>query len=255
MQGVVVPRLLEQGCWVVYFTGEADNEDVLTEVARMRSGTTYEQMEYLTKNEVPAVIERMNQGIRDLAGLPGRFIPYDDSFDDNTIRLVSAAYKAELDKAKRSGEAHEDAELVVLVDNLDHAIDAQDARAREDQIYNRAARRFVLDARKHHYHLAVLHQPNAEGARRNGAPEIGDVAFAKAIVNHAAAMITGHRPISDADRNAVERSPNGQEVPGRRARHWLAVRKARGGKPGEIEVDSNPLTGVWFDPTVTESVI
>lgn len=249
MQGVVAPALLRQGHWVYYFTGEADGDEVKTEIARMQADVSYEMMEYVRTTPNPAIMEKMEAGISNLREMPGRFMAHDEAFSDSTVRLLAAARKSELEQAKREGRAHPEAELVVIVDNLDHAIEALESRHREDQVYNQSARRFVLSARQHGYHLAVLHQTNAEGEKRNGPPHKTDVAFAKAIVNHTGVMVTGHRPITPEDRAAVEADGS----PGRRARHLLASRKARGGKVDEIEVSSNPNTGLWFDPEHTEA--
>lgn len=252
MQGTVVPAWLRQGHWVVYFTGEASSEDVMSEVARMESGTTFEQMDHARTKQTPALLERIQGGVDRLAALPGRFIPEDDDFTDASVRLIAAARKAQLDEAKRAGEAHEDAELIVVVDNFDHAVDALDSRHREDQIFNAASRRFTLHARRHGYHLALLHQTNADGERRSGAPLKHDVASSKAIVNHAAFMLTFYRPTTEEDHADADTDSMGRPVPGRRARHWAAVRKARGGKVGELELASDPNTGRWFDPNYTE---
>lgn len=247
MLGVPVRHWIAQGHWVFYFTGEASSEEILYEVARMHARVKYTELEYARRNDTPRVKEQMQKAIDDLAALPGRLIPYDEAFTDATIRMLAAARKKELENAKAAGEAHPDAELIVVVDNLDNAIDAMDSRAREDQIYNQAARRFVLDARQNEYHLALLHQTNADGEKRNGPPLKSDVAAAKAIVNHAAFMVTLYRPTTTEDFEATEKRGD-SVVPGRRARHWIAVRKARGGKADEIEANSDPMTGVWFDP-------
>lgn len=247
MQAVPVRRWLKEGHWVYYFTGEASGKDVLYEIARLHGNVKYGEIEYARRNKTPRVAETMQKAIDDLAGLQGRFIPHDEEFSDITIRLLAAARKQELEEAKREGKAPEHAELIVVVDNLDNAIEGLDSRAREDQIYNQAARRFVLEARRHEYHLALLHQANADGERRNGAPLKGDVAYAKALVNHAGIMVTLYRPTTTEDFESTE-TKNNEIVAGRRARTWIRVAKARGGKVDEIEVATDPLTGMWYDP-------
>jgi|GEM_PF-4963209 len=241
---------LERGHWVVYFAGEASEYDVRTEIIRLFKRVPYSQLEYAKRKPLPALTQTMQDGARELHGMRGRLIVEDDDFDGGHIRTVARGLKRQLEEARKNGDANADAQLIVIVDNIDSAIQFDlSGRAREDQIYDREARRFELDSKKHEYHIAMLSQTNDDGRKRQGPPEKTDVARAKVLVTRVSTMITGHRPITPSDLAATERLADGTTGPGKRARHWLFVAKARGGKAGSlIEMDSNPNTGAWFDP-------
>ncbi|AFZ69539.1 hypothetical protein [Deinococcus peraridilitoris] len=94
----------------------------------------------------------------------------------------------------------------------------------------------------------MLSQTNEDGRKRNGPPEKTDVARAKVMTTRVGLVVTGHRPVTEADLAQTEKDENGESVPGRRARHWLAVRKTRGGSVKELEMTSDAKTGRWSNP-------
>lgn len=241
----MVLHWLREGHHVLYCFGEGRREDITRELSRLQASLGYDELRYGEERRVPLVLDRYARAAGDLAALPGRLAVYDEEFDGQTVRDLARRYRRALSQAQAAGEAGEHARLIVVIDNIDSAVTFDNKRfSREDQAYEYEAKRFEQAAKRDSYHLAVLSQTNDEGRRRQGAPEKSDIARAKVLMNRAAFVVTLHRPITEADRTQTDK----EGEPGRRARTWIAVRKARGGKVDELEFATNPRTGQWFDP-------
>ncbi|WP_177183289.1 DnaB-like helicase C-terminal domain-containing protein [Deinococcus reticulitermitis] len=235
----------QAGHHVLYCFGEGRREDITRELSRLQASLGYEELRYGEERRVPLVLDKYARAAGDLAALPGRLAVYDEEFDGQTVRDLARRYRRALSQAQAAGEAGEHARLIVVIDNIDSAVTFDNKRfSREDQAYEYEAKRFEQAAKRDSYHLAVLSQTNDEGRRRQGAPEKSDIARAKVLMNRAAFVVTLHRPITEADRTQTDKDGE----PGRRARTWIAVRKARGGRVDELEFATNPRTGQWFDP-------
>ncbi len=232
--------LKEQGHHVLYFSGEASRDQVNTEFTRLGGQISFDQMSAMSVSPTGFLIEKTRLAIERVAAMSGKLQVWDEDFDGALIRAVAGQKARDLDRMY--GETPDRPRLVVVVDNIDHAIEYDaSSRLREDQLYDREARAFLRSAQTGKYHIMLLSQSNADGDKRDGAPFKSDVAAAKKLVAHVGMMISLYRPTTDADLNSE----------GRRSKHWVAVRKQRGGRLGELEFASNSATGIWIDPQQT----
>lgn len=241
----MIPGWLAAGHHVLYCFGEGDKSNIIQEVTRFHAGLGYEELRYGRERGVPKVLDAYQRAADELASRPGRLFVHDEEFDGQKVRELARVRRRELRQMVEAGAAPENARLIVIVDNIDSAVTFDSKRfQREDQAYEYEAKRFEQAAKRDGYHLMILSQTNDEGRRRQGAPEKSDIARAKVLMNRAAFIVTLHRPITEADRTQTDK----EGEPGRRAKTWIAVRKARGGKLDELEFASNPRTGQWYDP-------
>ncbi|GGM16337.1 DnaB-like helicase C-terminal domain-containing protein [Deinococcus aerophilus] len=241
----MIPGWLAAGHHVLYCFGEGRRDDITREVTRFQAGLGYAELKFGQEQAVPRTLDRYAAAARALSALPGRLAVYDEEFDGQAVRDLARRYRRQLSRDLEAGVARPGARLIVIVDNIDSAVSFDSKRfAREDQAYEYEAKRFEQAAKTEGYHLMLLSQTNEDGRRRQGAPEKSDIARAKALMNRAAFVVTLHRPVTDADR--TQQDKDGEK--GRRARTWIAVRKARGGVLAELEFETNARTGEWYDP-------
>lgn len=242
----MIPYLLQQGLTVAYYSGEADETDVVMEIVRLMAGVARSQLPGIRAGRAPVLQDKLNIALLQLRSYPG-FLRVIDDFDTSTIRITMQDYAYETEQRRKGGEPNIYA--VGIVDNIDHAIQFDGSRGmREDQVYGEEGRKLLKHAQRYDYHLAMLSQTNEEGRKRNGAPEINDVARAKVLSTHVGVQISLYRPTTDDDRSKTVAGKNGELAPGPRAKHLVSVVKARGGENGVLEFDSKPATGKWFDP-------
>lgn len=242
----MIPYLLQQGLTVAYYSGEADESDVVMEIIRLMSGISRSQLPGIRAGRAPVLQAKLDIALLQLKSYPG-FLKIIDDFDASTVRSTMQDYAYEAERRRAGGESNVYA--VGIVDNIDHAIHFDGARGmREDQVYGDEGRKFLRHAQRYEYHLAMLSQTNEEGRKRNGAPEINDVARAKVLSTHVGVQVSLYRPTTDDDRSKTVTGKSGETLPGPRAKHLVSVLKARGGELGVLDFDSKPDTGRWFDP-------
>jgi KaiC/GvpD/RAD55 family RecA-like ATPase len=236
---IIALNLKAQGHHVLYFSGEASRQDINTELVRLHLEMNFEQIIGMRNFKTGVMLERFQAGIDRINSMRGEIQIWDEDFDGALVRSVAGQKARDLAILHKDEDPTTRPRLVVIVDNIDHAIEFDaSSRLREDQVYDREARAFLRAAQSGGYHTMLLSQANADGDKRDGAPLKGDVAAAKKLVAHVGIMISLYRPTTDVD----------AQSDGRRSKHWVAVRKQRGGRVGELEFTSNPSTGVWIDP-------
>ena len=241
----MIPFWLSLGHYVAYFFGEGQAADIKREVVRFKADLGYAELRLGTEKKVPRVLDQYQKAATALLEAPGKLFVMDEEFDGQQVRTEARKLRRTLAADLESGIAIEGAKLIVIIDNIDSAVSFDSQRhQREDQAYEYEARRFEQAAKRDGYHLAVLSQTNDEGAKRDGPPGSRDIARAKVLRNRAAFIVTLHRPVTEADKSALNRDGE----PGRRAQTWVAVRKARGGLVDELEFNTEARTGRWFDP-------
>lgn len=242
-------HFIDTGHHVLYFTGEFSLSDIITELARLRADLAVEELDVGRRKNIQRVLDQYQKAADSLASAPGRLAVVEDDFDGKLIRDYAERYRKKLRGMTETGEARPDAQLIVIVDNIDSAVEFQAGRhPREDSAYEYEAKRFESSAKRHEYQAIMLSQTNDEGRKRQGPPQKTDVAKAKVLVNRVGLMITLYRPTNDADREQLDRAGN---QPGPRAKTWINTPKNRLGREDKIEFASNARTRKWFDPEVS----
>ncbi len=232
-----IASFIEDGHRVLYFAGEATPENVLHDVYMLTAGISKEALH----QRHPTAVERFEGARAHLASFRDGLTLVTGKFSDIDVVERAAFEASRLVSDKRLGLAEPQAELMVIVDNLDHAVRhrLRGAKLAEWQVYDEALGEMAEAASHSNYHLMNLSQPNAEGAKLLGPAFEGDVQGGRRAANHAALIISLWRPLTAAHREMHDRAQN----PHIASKHIIAVRKSRAGATDELEFDSQ--FGLW----------
>jgi hypothetical protein len=208
---------LEQGHELLYFLGETTAENALYEMARLRGRIT-KKGQWENRN----IFER-ERGF--FAAKP--LYLFDGLFDPAVVMALASGYSFTNRKKRESGELPPNSRLIVVVDNVDHAIDL--GAERQWQGLDNAVRLMAAHAKQNDYGLLLLAQATPESYQNVRPPMTFDLARSKAIASHIGNFIGAIRPVyGEAD------------VP-----HALSVRKAKLGFAQTVTCRLNEYGGFW----------
>ncbi|RJF76143.1 hypothetical protein D3875_00035 [Deinococcus cavernae] len=233
-----VPYFLEQGHRVLYFAGESLHDEVLQDIYSLTAGITKDMLRMRTPialekyEDAYRYIQQFRKGLNVVAGA---------RLTVQKINDLARAAQLDLEADRLAGLAGEDSSLMVIVDNLDHAVH-KSARQSEWEAYDEAAHEFAEAASHGGWALMLLSQPSSEGTNRLGPAYEYEIQGGRRVANSTATILSLWRPIHAEHREAKDK--NGEPHPC--SRPWVAKRKCRAnGQPDQLAFQTN-YTGLWY---------
>ncbi|MPY67697.1 AAA family ATPase [Deinococcus sp. SDU3-2] len=237
--------LTEDPHWVLYCSGEMPAGYVFDQVTRLVARQSEDQRRYRLPVHHRAFVRAAEQ-VKARVG-QGRFTVYDGDLSPEAVLELARRKQKELTAARLSGQATEDARLVVIVDNWDNLFTSYEfGELREDQVFGRWMQRFQRQAAEYGYHHMNLSQTSGEAEDMKEPAHAHQMQGSRKLHSKASHVITLYRP---RDSGAVERAlrESGGEPPPW-AHPMIGVRKARGGgRTGVRRYRLDEKTGAWRD--------
>lgn len=181
--------------WVLVFAGESNRYSYMQSLATMLAAVPKSEIK---KGMSKDVIDDLRKAEKIIQGR--HTYVYDTGFDIEVIRAVMSRTAHKLREHKTAGTAPPHAQLLTIVDNIDHAI--KGGGEKEWQQLEQAAKGLYNTAQRLDSHVILLAQATKASFLSGYAPGHTDFARASLIASHCANVITLYRPLLQEQRDA-----------------------------------------------------
>lgn len=176
------------GHWVLVFAGESNRYTYMQGLASLVSAMPKSRIRRgMKESDIRALreAEKTIQGFNTYV--------YDVNFDIAVIRAVMSRLAHKLKEARTAGTSPQSAQLLVIIDNIDHAVEG--GGEQEWKELAAAAKALYNTAQRLKSHVIILSQAKPMSFFKGYAPSHADFARANLIASHCSNVIGLYRPL------------------------------------------------------------